>query len=85
MRSPLCGCNFEYLTEDPFLISALAAPYIKALQSKEVAASVKHYLANNQEENRFKIDVSVSERTLREIYLPGFQLASMEGGVLMES
>ena len=82
IRDPLCGRNFEYLSEDPFLISAMAIPYIKALQSKDVAASVKHYLANNQEENRFKIDVSMSERALREIYLPGFKAAIQEGGAL---
>jgi len=82
IRSPLCGRNFEYLSEDPFLISSMAVPYIQALQSKDVAASVKHYLANNQEENRFKVDVSVSERALREIYLPGFKAAITEGGAL---
>ena len=82
IRDPLCGRNFEYLSEDPFLISAMAVPYIKALQSKDVAASVKHYLANNQEENRFKIDVAMSERALREIYLPGFKAAIQEGGAL---
>jgi len=82
MRSPLCGRNFEYLSEDPFLISQLAVTYIKALQSKDVAASVKHYVANNQEENRFAIDAYMSERALREIYLPGFKSAVMEGGAL---
>ncbi len=82
IRSPLCGRNFEYLSEDPFLISAMAVPYIQALQSKDVAASVKHYLANNQEDNRFKIDVSVSERALRELYLPGFKAAITRGGAL---
>jgi len=82
IRSPLCGRNFEYLSEDPFLISAMAVPYIQALQSKDVAASVKHYLANNQEDNRFRIDVSMSERALREIYLPGFKAAITDGGAL---
>jgi len=82
IRSPLCGRNFEYLSEDPYLISAMAVPYIRALQSKDVAASVKHYLANNQEDNRFKIDVAVSERALREIYLPGFKAAITDGGAL---
>jgi len=82
IRSPLCGRNFEYLSEDPYLISAMAVPYIRALQSKDVAASVKHYLANNQEDNRFKIDVSVSERALRELYLPGFKAAITQGGAL---
>ena len=82
IRSPLCGRNFEYLSEDPFLISALTVPYIKALQSKDVAASVKHYIANNQEENRVTIDVEMSDRALHEIYLPGFKAAVMEGGAL---
>ena len=82
IRSPLCGRNFEYMSEDPFLISAMTVPYIKSLQSKDVAASVKHYLANNQEENRVTIDVSMSERALREIYLPGFKAAVEEGGAL---
>jgi beta-glucosidase len=80
IRSPLCGRNFEYMSEDPFLISAMTVPYIKALQSKDVAASVKHYLANNQEENRVTVDVTMSERALHEIYLPGFKAAVMEGG-----
>jgi beta-glucosidase len=82
IRSPLCGRNFEYMSEDPYLISQMAASYIKALQSKDVAASVKHYLANNQEENRFTIDVYMSERALREIYLPGFKSSILDGGAL---
>ena len=82
IRSPLCGRNFEYLSEDPFLISAMTVPYIKALQSKDVAASVKHYLANNQEENRVTVDVNMSDRALHEIYLPGFRAAVQEGGSL---
>ncbi len=80
IRSPLCGRNFEYMSEDPYLISALTIPYIKGLQSKDVAASVKHYLANNQEENRTTIDVSMSERALREIYLPAFKAAIVDAG-----
>jgi len=82
IRSPLCGRNFEYMSEDPFLISQLTVAYIKALQTKDVAASVKHYLANNQEENRFTIDAYMSERALREIYLPGFKAAIVDGGAL---
>lgn len=82
IRSPLCGRNFEYLSEDPFLIEAMTVPYIKALQSKDVAASVKHYLANNEEDNRVKVDVSMSERALHEIYLPGFKAAVEKGGAL---
>ena len=80
IRSPLCGRNFEYMSEDPFLISKMSVAYIKALQSKDVAASVKHWLANNQEEHRDSVDVSMSERALREIYLPGFKASVMEGG-----
>jgi len=80
IRSPLCGRNFEYLSEDPFLVSKMAVAYIRALQSKDVAVSVKHWLANNQEAHRDSIDVYMSERALREIYLPGFKAAVTEGG-----
>ena len=80
IRSPLCGRNFEYMSEDPFLISKMSVAYIKALQSKDVAVSVKHWLANNQEEHRDSIDVYMSERALREIYLPGFKASVTEGG-----
>lgn len=80
IRSPLGGRNFEYMSEDPLLISRMAVAYIKALQSKDVAASVKHWLANNQETHRDSIDVYMSERALREIYLPGFKAAVTEGG-----
>ena len=82
IRSPLCGRNFEYLSEDPFLVSRMAVAYVKALQSKDVAVSVKHWLANNQETHRDSIDVYMSERALREIYLPGFKASVMEGGAL---
>ncbi len=80
IRSPLCGRNFEYMSEDPFLVSRMAVAYIQALQSKDVAVSVKHWLANNQETHRDSIDVYMSERALREIYLPGFKAAVTEGG-----
>lgn len=80
IRSPLCGRNFEYMSEDPLLISKMSVAYIKALQTKNVGASVKHWLANNQEENRGTVNVSMSERALREIYLPGFKASVMEGG-----
>lgn len=80
IRSPLCGRNFEYMSEDPLLISKMAVAYIKALQSKDMAVSVKHWLANNQETHRDSIDVHMSERALREIYLPGFKASVMEGG-----
>jgi len=80
IRTPLCGRNFEYLSEDPFLVAEMAVPYIQGLQSKDVSASVKHFLANNQEDHRTSIDVSVSERALHEIYLPAFKAAVMQGG-----
>jgi beta-glucosidase len=82
IRSPLCGRNFEYLSEDPFLISQLSINYIKALQTQDVAACVKHFVANNQEENRFVVDVTMSERALREIYLPGFKSSIVDAGAL---
>jgi len=80
-RTPLCGRNFEYMSEDPFLISMMCVPLIKGIQSKDVAACVKHYLANNQEANRSGVDVEMSERALHEIYLPGFKAAVEKGGV----
>jgi beta-glucosidase len=82
IRTPLCGRNFEYLSEDPFLISQLSISYIKALQTKDVAACVKHFVANNQEQNRFVVDVTMSERALREIYLPGFKSSIVDAGAL---
>lgn len=79
-RSPLCGRNFEYMGEDPYLAGKLAVPYIKGLQSNGVAACVKHYACNNEERHRHKTDVELSERALREIYLPAFEMAVKEGG-----
>ena len=82
IRSPLCGRNFEYMSEDPYMNSVLAVAYIKGLQSRDVACSVKHFAVNNQETNRTTVDVESSERALREIYLPAFKAAVQEGGAL---
>jgi beta-glucosidase len=81
-RTPLCGRNFEYLGEDPFLAGRMAASYIRGVQSQGVASCVKHFAANNQERERGTINVGMDERTLREIYLPAFNMAVQEGGVL---
>ena len=82
IRSPLCGRNFEYMSEDPYMNSVLAVAYIKGLLSRDVACSVKHFAVNNQETNRTTVDVECSERALREIYLPAFKAAVQEGGAL---
>ena len=81
-RSPLNGRNFEYLGEDPYLASIMAVGYIKGVQDQGVAASVKHYLANNQEFHRGTVNVIMSERALREIYLPAFKASVQDGKVL---
>ena len=81
MRSPLNGRNFEYQSEDPFLISKMVVGYIKGVQSQGVSACVKHFMANNEEVDRGTVDVQMSERALREIYLPGFKAAVMDAGV----
>ncbi|WP_324673544.1 glycoside hydrolase family 3 C-terminal domain-containing protein [Hymenobacter sp. GOD-10R] len=80
VRTPLNGRNFEYLSEDPFLISKMVVGYIRGVQDQGVSACVKHYAANNQETHRNDIDVDMSERALREIYLPGFKAAIQQGG-----
>lgn len=80
-RSPLCGRNFEYFSEDPFLAGQLGAAYIRGLQSQGIAACCKHFAANNQETARVSGSSQVEERTLREIYLPAFEAAVKEGGV----
>ena len=82
IRSPLCGRNFEYMSEDPYMNSVLAVAYIQGLQSRDVACSVKHFAVNNQETDRTSVDVTCSERALREIYLPAFKAAVQEGGAL---
>lgn len=74
-RSPLCGRNFEYFAEDPYLAGELAVALINGIQHKGVGVSLKHFAANNQESRRFTISAEVDERTLREIYLPAFETA----------
>jgi beta-glucosidase len=81
MRTALNGRNFEYQSEDPYLVSRMAVGYIKGVQDQGVSACVKHYAGNNQETKRSSINVEMSERALREIYLPGFKAAVTEGGV----
>lgn len=80
IRSPLCGRNFEYFTEDPYLNSQVAVQYVKGLQDQKVVATLKHYAANNQEWDRNNVSSDIDERTLHEIYLEGFRAAIQEGG-----
>jgi beta-glucosidase len=81
LRTPLCGRNFEYLGEDPFLTSQMCIGYIRGEQSQDVSSCVKHFALNNQEFERDSINVEVGERALREIYLPAFKAAVQEAGV----
>lgn len=86
-RAPLCGRNFEYFGEDPYLTSEVASQYIQGVQSKGVMATIKHFAANNQEWNRHHASSNVDERTLQEIYFPAFRKAIKEAhvGAVMDS
>lgn len=86
-RSPLCGRNFEYFSEDPYVAGKMAASYVKGIQSQGVYSCIKHFAVNSQEERRMAMNAVVDERTLREIYLAGFEMAIAEAkpGSIMTS
>jgi beta-glucosidase len=86
-RAPVCGRNFEYFGEDPFLATRTAVGYIEGLQSQGVSATIKHFMGNNQEYDRHNVDSVIDERTMREIYLPVFEAAVKEAhvGAIMDS
>jgi beta-glucosidase len=86
-RAPMCGRNFEYFGEDPFLSARTAVAYIQGIQSQGVSATVKHFMGNNQEYDRHNMDSVIDERTMREIYLPVFEAAVKEAhvGAVMDS
>lgn len=79
MRTPLCGRSFEYMGEDPYLVSEMVVPVIQGIEENDVSSCVKHLAVNNQETRRLDVDVEISERALREIYLPGFEAAVKKG------
>ncbi len=79
-RSPLCGRNFEYFSEDPYLAGKMAAGYIRGIQSQKIVACPKHFAVNSQELRRMAMNAVIDERTMREIYLTGFEIAIKEGG-----
>ncbi|MBS0654335.1 MAG: glycoside hydrolase family 3 C-terminal domain-containing protein [Verrucomicrobia bacterium] len=86
-RAPMCGRNFEYLGEDPFHVAQVAVAIIKGIQGQNVVATAKHFIANDQEWNRFQVSANVDERTLREIYFPPFEAAvkGAQVGAMMTS
>ncbi|MDE7321469.1 MAG: glycoside hydrolase family 3 C-terminal domain-containing protein [Lachnospiraceae bacterium] len=79
MRTPMCGRSFEYMGEDPYLVSEMVVPVVQGIEENDVSSCVKHFAVNNQETRRLDVDVEVSERALREIYLPGFEAAVKKG------
>ncbi len=82
MRTPLCGRNYDYFGEDPWLAGRITVGYVRGMQAEQTVASLKHFALNNQETQRGSIDVQIDERTLREIYLPAFEAGVREGGAL---
>ncbi len=80
-RSPLCGRNFEYMSEDPYVVEEMVVPYVKGIQENDVAACAKHFAANSQETARMSVDTVVDDRTLNEIYFPGFKAAIEKAGL----